>query len=154
LGNFENIFNIVGGIIGIYFIIAMLLFFRYLYFKKGSLKKALLHILLSVLLLCAVVGVYIGYGKVVSSQASDPGTFTESMKRLLDTTSPEEANFNDLSQIVVLANFPIEEADKVYLDKIKDYYIFYQMSISSNSKTREELSQQFDELRAGVDWTP
>jgi apolipoprotein N-acyltransferase len=81
LGNFENIINIVGGIIGVYFIIAMLMFFRYLYFKKGSLKKALIHILLSILLLCGVVAFYIGYGNAISSAAPEPGTFTESMKK-------------------------------------------------------------------------
>lgn len=50
--------------------------------------------------------------------------------------------------------YGIEEQDKVYLDKIREYYIFYQMSISSNTKTKEELSQQFDELRTGIDLAP
>jgi len=154
LANLENIFNIIGAIIGIYFIIAMLLFFRYLYFKKGSLKKSLLHILVSVILLCALVAAYMGYGKTVSSLAPEPGTFTESMKKILDTKSPEEVSFNDLAQIVVLSNFPIKEEDKVYLDKIKEYYIFYQQSITSNSRTREEIAQEFDQLRSGVDNTP
>lgn len=154
MGNYENIFNIAGGIIAVYFIIAMLLFFRYLYFKKGSLKKALLHILLSVLLLCALVWGYLSYGRAVSSQTPEPGTFTESMKELLDTTAPEDASFRELSEIVILASFPIEEQNKVYLDKIREYYIFYQMSISSNTKTKEELSQQFDELRTGIDLAP
>ncbi len=149
--NFENIINIVGGIVGVYFIIAMLMFFRYFYFKKGSLKKALIHILLSIVLLCAVVAFYRGYGNAVRSATPEPGTFTESMKQTLDTKSPEEVKFNDLAQIVVLSNFPISEEDKVYIDKIKEYYIYYQMSIESNSKTKEELSQQFDTLRANID---
>lgn len=149
--NFENIINIVGGIIGVYFIIAMLMFFRYFYFKKGSLKKALIHILLSIVLLCAVVALYMGYGNAVRSAAPEPGTFTESMKQTLDTKSPEEVKFNDLAQIVLLSNFPISKEDKVYLDKIKEYYIYYQMSIESNTKTKEELSQQFDTLRANID---
>lgn len=154
LGNLENIFNIVGGIIGVYFIIAMLMFFRYLYFKKGSLKKALVHILLSVLLLSGVVAVYMGYGKVLNSAAQAPGTFTESMKKVLDTKTPEEASFNELAQIAVLSNFPMNEEDKVYLDKIKEYYIYYQMSIESNTMSREDLSQQFDVLRANIDASP
>ncbi|RKD32843.1 cytochrome b family protein [Lacrimispora algidixylanolytica] len=151
MGNFENIINIVGGVIGVYFIIAMLMFFRYLYFKKGRLKKALIHVLLSILLLCAVVAFYIGYGNAISSAAPEPGTFTESMKQTLDTKSPEELKFNDLSQIVMLSNFPINEEDNVYLDKIKEYYIYYQMSMETNTKTEEELSQQFDTLRANID---
>lgn len=154
LGNFENIINIVGGIIGVYFIIAMLMFFRYLYFKKGSLKKALIHILLSILLLCAVVAFYIGYGNAISSAAPEPGTFTESMKKTLDTKTPEEVSFQDLAQIVILSNFPISDEDKVYLDKIKEYYIYYQMSGDHNTKTKEELSQQFDTLRANIDRAP
>ncbi len=149
--NFENIINIVGGIIGVYFIIAMLMFFRYFYFKKGSLKKALIHILLSIVLLCAVVALYMGYGNAVRSATPKPGTFTESMKQTLDTKSPEEVKFNDLAQIVVLSNFPISKENKVYIDKIKEYYIYYQMSIESNTKTKEELSQQFDTLRANID---
>jgi hypothetical protein len=151
LGNFENIFNIAGGIIGVYFIIAMLMFFRYFYFKKGSLKKALIHILLSIILLCAVVALYMGYGNAVKNATPEPGTFTESMKQTLDTKSPEEVKFSDLAQIMVLSNFPISEEDKVYLDKIKEYYIYYQMSVESNTKTKEELSQQFDTLRANID---
>jgi hypothetical protein len=150
LENFENIINIVGGIIGVYFIIAILMFFRYFYFKKGSLKKALIHILLSIVLLCAVVDLYMGYGNAVRSATPEPGTFTESMKQTLDTKSPEELKFNDLSQIVMLSNFPISEEDKVYLDKIKEYYIYYQLSMETNTKTEEELSQQFDTLRVNI----
>lgn len=149
--NFENIINIIGGIIGVYFIIAILMFFRYFYFKKGSLKKALIHILLSIVLLCTVVALYMGYGNTVRSAAPEPGTFTESMKQTLDTKLPEEVKFNDLAQIVLLSNFPISKEDKVYLDKIKEYYIYYQMSIESNTKTEEELSQQFDTLRENID---
>jgi hypothetical protein len=59
-----------------------------------------------------------------------------------------------LAQIVVLSNFPISDEDKVYLDKIKEYYIYYQMSGDSNTKTKEELSQQFDTLRANIDRAP
>lgn len=151
LGNFENIFNIAGGIIGVYFIIAMLMFFRYFYFKKGSLRKALIHILLSIILLCAVVALYMGYGNAVKSATPVPGTFTESMKQTLDTKSPDEVKFNDLAQIMVLSNFPISEEDKIYLDKIKEYYIYYQMSVESNTKTKEELSQEFDTLRTNID---
>lgn len=154
LGNLENVFNIVGGIIGVYFIIAMLMFFRYLYFKKGSLKKSLIHIVVSVLLISAVVFVYMGYGKAQNSAASAPGTFTENMKKVLDTKSPEEASFSDLTQIVVLSNFPLSEEDRVYLDKIKEFYIYYQMSVDSNTMSKEELSQQFDALRANIDSAP
>ena len=127
------------------------MFFRYFYFKKGSLRKALIHILLSIILLCAVVALYMGYGNAVKSATPEPGTFTESMKQTLDTKSPEEVKFKDLAQIVVLSNFPISEEDKAYLDKIKEYYIYYQMSIESNTMTKEELSQQFDILRANID---
>jgi hypothetical protein len=91
-----------------------------------------------------------GYGNAVRSATPEPGTFTESMKQTLDTKSPEELKFNDLSQIVMLSNFPISEEDKVYLDKIKEYYIYYQLSMETNTKTEEELSQQFDTLRVNI----
>lgn len=59
----DNIINIIAGVIALYFIAAMLMFFYWLYFHKGSLKKALIHIVVSLGLLCLLVGVKCSAGK-------------------------------------------------------------------------------------------
>lgn len=150
-GFMENVVNIIAAVIAVYFIVAMLMFFRYLYFKKGSLKKALLHILLSVILLVIVIGVYIGYGKIVEANKAEPGTLTQEMKEILDTKAPEDITFNDLANIVVVSYFPLEGEDKVYLDKIKECYIYYQMNSGVEGRTEEEVANEFDQMRANVE---
>nr|WP_173812539.1 hypothetical protein [Dendrosporobacter quercicolus]NSL46751.1 hypothetical protein [Dendrosporobacter quercicolus DSM 1736] len=47
--------DIIGGMIGVYFLIAMLSLFAYIIFKKGNWKKSLLHIGISVVLLTITV---------------------------------------------------------------------------------------------------
>ncbi|SDL62733.1 hypothetical protein SAMN04488502_101388 [Dendrosporobacter quercicolus] len=51
----KSMLDIIGGMIGVYFLIAMLSLFAYIIFKKGNWKKSLLHIGISVVLLTITV---------------------------------------------------------------------------------------------------
>lgn len=143
----EQVFNIAGAVLAIYFIIAMLKFFGYQFFKKGSLKKSLLHVLISVLLFSGLVAGYIVYNKSESHETVEPGTFTQQMKKTLDTKSPSELKLNDVAQIAMLAYYPMAKEDQIYLDKIKKYYVYYHLNADPTKKTEEALSKEFDDLR-------
>lgn len=135
--------------IGVYFLFGMMMFFNYLYFKKGSLKKSILHIFISVALLSGLVFVYINQNKFVDSTPVTPGTFTAEMKETLDTKKPHELELNDVGQIAMLSYYKWDKENEAYLDKVKDYYIYYHMNVGKE-KTKEELSKEFDQARVAA----
>jgi hypothetical protein len=146
----ENTINIIAGVIGVYFLFGMMMFFNYLYFKKGSLKKSILHIFISVALLSGLVFVYINQNKFMDSTTPEtPGTFTAEMKETLDTKKPHELELNDVGQIAMLSYYKWDKENEAYLDKVKDYYIYYHMNVSKG-KTKEELSKEFDQARVAA----
>lgn len=125
------------------------MFFNYLYFKKGSLKKSILHIFISVALLSGLVFVYMNQNKFVDSTPVTPGTFTVEMKETLDTKKPHELELNDVGQIAMLSYYKWDKENEAYLDKVKDYYIYYHMNVGKG-KTKQELAQEFDQARVAA----
>lgn len=126
------------------------MFFNYLYFKKGSLKKSILHIFISVALLTGLVFIYINQNKFVdSTDPVNPGTFTAEMKETLDTKKPQELELNDVGLIATLTYYKWDKENEVYLDKVKAYYIYYHMNVGKR-KTKEELSKEFDQARVAA----
>lgn len=150
--------EIAGGIIAIYFIVAMMFLFSYIYFKKGSWKKSLLHIFISILLLVIVVMTYMLQGQSANStfNASDyavngaetagGSVITDEIKEIL-THSPEDVSARDLLVITRLASSPlIEEEAALYREKIKEFYIYQGLKVHLG--TEAELLQKFEELQA------
>lgn len=152
--------EIAGAIIAIYFIVAMMFLFSYIYFKKGSWKKSLLHIFISILLLVIVVMAYMLQGQAAnsSSNAADyaaTGTetaqaspITDEIKEIL-SHSPEEVSTRDLLVVTRLASAPLtEEEATTYREKLKEFYIYQGLQVHLG--TEAELAQKFEDLQASA----
>lgn len=152
--------EIAGGIIAIYFIVAMMFLFAYIYFKKGSWKKSLLHIFISILLLVIVVMAYMLQGQAANSSSNATGyaatgaetgpgsTITDEIKEIL-SHSPEEVSARDLLVVTRLASAPLnEEEATVYREKIKEFYIYQGLQVHLG--TEAELAQKFEDLQASA----
>lgn len=151
--------EIAGAILAVYFLVGMMFFFRYLYFKKGSWKKSVLHIFISLLLFTIVIMAYMLIGKNESGQptVNQPASgaaavpapaITAEVKDIL-TKKPEEVNTRELLIIARLSTASLTaEEESQYLDKIKEFYIYQNVSIRRG--TKEEMAKKFDEERASV----
>lgn len=152
--------EIAGAIIAIYFIVAMMFLFSYIYFKKGSWKKSLLHIFISILLLVIVVMTYMLQGQAANSlsntadyaatgaEIAQASAITDEIKEIL-SHSPEEVSTRDLLVVTRLASAPLtEEEATAYREKLKEFYIYQGLQVHLG--TEAELAQKFEDLQASA----
>lgn len=58
---------------------------------------------------------------------------------------------NDIANIIVVAYQLLSAVDKVYLAKIKEFYIYYQMNSGAQGRNKDEVANEFDSMRENVE---
>ncbi|MNC65619.1 hypothetical protein D3C75_1159250 [compost metagenome] len=86
----------------------------------------------------------------MNTTQAEPGTFTEEIKQMLDTKQPEDVKLNDAAQVAMLTYYKWDKENEVYLDKVKQYYIYYHMNSGEPSKTKEAFAEEFDNARVAA----
>lgn len=156
----DNITNIIAGVIALYFIAAMLMFFYWLYFHKGSLKKALIHIVVSLALLCLLVGGQMLRWKSINAQnaaeqaAKIPKAVTiqpDLLAILQANPDPASVEPAKLAAIANLAEQHLGEAGKEYEAPLKKYFVYYNSHIASEKLPDTMAAIKFDAQRRNAE---
>ncbi|KJZ85859.1 MULTISPECIES: hypothetical protein [Clostridium] len=138
---FGTVLAVVGTII---FIVSIWMLFGYLYFKKGSIKKGLLLLLVSLLLVAG--GVVIGV-QGAWNNAEKGISLSQEVIDIVETTSAEQATKEQQSKVGSSVFLKINEDDWTkYEDKIKDYYVAWQKSLNPQADD-ETIRTEFKNLR-------
>lgn len=126
------------------FIVAIWILFGYLYFKKGSVKKGFLLLIISLLLVAG--GVVVGI-QGEWNNAAEGITLSEDVIQIIDNISVEDASQEQQAKVGQSVYLKINEEDWTkYEDKIMEYYVAWQKSL--NDQVDEEmLKTEFENLR-------
>ncbi|MFT8736641.1 MAG: hypothetical protein ABF760_04170 [Zymomonas mobilis] len=155
----EQVSNIIAGALAIYFIIAMLMFFYWLYFRKGSLKKALMHIAISVVLLCAVVGVQMlkwsHDSKVVKTQTAEMHSPVDIAPELLEilksNADPASVDPAKVEAVAALADQRLGAAGQEYAPALKKYFVYYNSKLAQTKLPETMAGIKFDAQRRNAE---
>ncbi|WP_409308748.1 hypothetical protein [Pectobacterium sp. B1J-3] len=158
----ETVLELLGGAIGIYFIIAMLMFFYWFYFRKGSLKKSLLHIGLSLVLLSTVVAIWMIRGNSINAQleaeraasAPKPITIEPELLDILANREPASVDSSKVAAIAQLANQRLGDAGTQNAAALKKYYIYYHTKLAPKKLPDSVAGIQFDAQRRNAERAP
>ncbi|MGL4799889.1 MAG: hypothetical protein ACRCWY_10925 [Cellulosilyticaceae bacterium] len=140
----ERIGTIIAVIGAIGFIVAMWILFGYLYFKKGSLKKGFLLLLVSLLMVAG--GVYVGIqGAWVNAEKGI--ALSDDVIHILENIEVEDATQEQSALVGGSVYLKInEDAWTKYEEEIIAHYIAWQRSLASEADD-ETLKAEFRALR-------
>lgn len=126
------------------FIVAIWILFGYLYFKKGSVKKGFLLLLISLLLVAGgvVVGIQGAWNNVAEGIA-----LSEDVIQIIESISVEDATQEQQAKVGQSVYMKINEEDWTkYEDKIMEHYIAWQKSLNDQAD-EDVLRTEFENLR-------
>ena len=139
--------NVLAAIGTVGFIVAIWIVFGYLYFKKGSLKKGLLLLLASLLIVAGgvVVGVQGEWNNAEKGIA-----LPEDVIQIIEMISVDKATQEQQAKVGGCVFLKINDEDWTkYENKIMQYYIAWQKSLNDQAND-ETLKADFENLRKQV----
>ncbi|WP_027632752.1 hypothetical protein [Clostridium hydrogeniformans] len=126
------------------FIVAIWILFGYLYFKKGSVKKGFLLLIISLLLVAS--GVVVGIQGEWNNAAKGI-TLSEDVIQIIESISVEDATQEQQAKVGQSVYLKINEEDWTkYEDKIREYYVAWQKSLN-DKVDKDVLKTEFENLR-------
>lgn len=126
------------------FIVAIWILFGYLYFKKGSVKKGFLLLIISLLLVAS--GVVVGIQGEWNNAAKGI-TLSEDVIQIIESISVEDATQEQQAKVGQSVYLKINEEDWTkYEDKIREYYVAWQKSLNDKGD-KDVLKTEFENLR-------
>lgn len=126
------------------FIVAIWILFGYLYFKKGSVKKGFLLLLISLLLVGG--GVVVGIEGAWNNAAAGI-ELSEDVIQIIENTSVADATQEQQAKVGQSVYLQINEEDWTkYKDKIMEHYIAWQKSLNDQAD-EAVLRTEFENLR-------
>ncbi|MHC1746777.1 MAG: hypothetical protein AB9856_00135 [Cellulosilyticaceae bacterium] len=139
--------NVLAAIGTVGFIVAIWIVFGYLYFKKGSLKKGLLLLLASLLIVAGgvVVGVQGEWNNAEKGIA-----LPQDVIQIIEMISVDKATQEQQAKVGGCVFLKINDEDWTkYENKIMQYYIAWQKSLNDQAND-ETLKADFENLRKQV----
>ncbi|HAK42517.1 MAG TPA: hypothetical protein DCM59_07175, partial [Clostridium sp.] len=116
----------------------------YLYFKKGSVKKGFLLLIISLLLVAS--GVVVGIQGEWNNAAKGI-TLSEDVIQIIESISVEDATQEQQAKVGQSVYLKINEEDWTkYEDKIREYYVAWQKSLN-DKVDKDVLKTEFENLR-------
>lgn len=126
------------------FIVAIWILFGYLYFKKGSVKKGFLLLIVSLLLV--VGGVAVGI-QGEWNNAEKGISLSQDVIQIIDSTSVENATQEQKAKVGQSIYLKINEDEWTkYEGEIREYYIAWQKSLNDQVDD-DVLKTEFENLR-------
>lgn len=159
----ENVINVIAGVLGVYFVIAMLMFFHWFYFRKGSPRKSLIHIGISVVLLCAVAGVQMLRWQSINAeqaaetaaQAPQPVAIAPELLDILKAnTDPASLDPSQVAALAALADQRLGEAGTQHAAALKQYFVYYHSKLADKKMPENVAGIEFDSRRRNAERKP
>jgi len=159
----DTVVDVIAGVLGVYFIIAMLMFFHWFYFRKGSPKKSLIHIGISVALLCVVVGVQMLRWQSINAelaaekaaQAPKPVAIAPELLEILVTNAdPASLEPSQVAAVAALAEQRLGEAGTQHAAALKQYFVYYHSKLAEKTVPETIAGINFDAQRRNAERMP
>mgnify|MGYP003366184601 CR=1 FL=1 len=158
----ETIYGVIASVMTIYFIIAILMFYYWLMFRKTSLKKALIHLSISVALLSALTAAWMVQGySMQAEQAAEraaampkPIEIAPELLELLAHSEPESATQEQVTAIAALASQRLGDAGTQHAEALKKYFVYYHTTLAKKKQPKAVASTNFAAERRNAERYP
>lgn len=158
----DTLYGVIASGMTIYFIIAMIMFYYWLMFRKTSLKRALLHMFISVALLSALTAAWMIQGYSIQAEqaaeraaaAPKPIEIAPELLDLLTNSEPESAGKEQVTAIAALASQRLGDAGTHHAEALKKYFIYYHTTIATKKQPKAVASTNFAAERRNAERNP
>lgn len=126
----------------LFLIVSVFLCFNYIYFKKGNIKKSLLLLIVSLVLVAS------GIGLGIFSEINKPPyeyELSNENKAILETKSYEDATSIERQNIISQSFMPLSNESRAkYGDKFKEFYVKYYSDLRGLDENT--ISAEYDNI--------